>query len=171
MRTTLHTESNRNVQLNFRLATTQRTHSPNMPMITSRHKTSFCLPKSSRPLPRRTFANYCPTRTKLASPWMTPTKHSSPSTEWSRTNASPPSISMLWIPIRIKKPQCQIPMWLLSDHNNNNNNSGPSNQGKTTQEIVPEDKAPTEAIPTTDQHRIKAPTQHEMVNSASTAKY
>ncbi len=74
MRTTLPKESNQIDQPNSRLATTRRTHSPNMPTITSRHTTSSYLLKSSRPLPWKTFANFCPTRIKLASRWMMPKK-------------------------------------------------------------------------------------------------
>jgi hypothetical protein len=143
MRTTLPKESNQIDQPNSRLATTRRTYSPNMPTITSRHTTSSYLLKSSRPLPWKTFANFCPTRIKLASRWMMPKKRSSLSTRWNRTSASPPSVFMSWIPIRIKRSQPQIPMWLLSDQSNNNSNSGLSYPDITTGETTPEDKAPT----------------------------
>jgi len=169
MRTTLPTGLNQNDWLNFRLVTTRRTPSPNMPTITWRHTTSSCLTKSSKPLLLKTFTNYFPTKTKLISRWMTPTKRSSLSTGWNRTNASPPSMSTLWRAIQIQMSQRQTPMWLLSDHNNHNN-SGCSSPDTTIQGTIPEDKTPTKATPTTDQHRIKATTQHEMVNSVYTAR-
>jgi hypothetical protein len=60
-------------------------------------------------------------------------------------------------------------MWPLSGRNNGNN-PGTSNRDSLTVEIDPEAKVPTEEIPTTGQHRPRAPTLPEMVNSVSTAK-
>jgi len=96
MKTMLHTKSSQTAQLNFRPATSWRMPSPNMPAIPSKHTTSFCLLKSSKPVLRKMFANYCPTKTKLGSPSMMPTKCSSLNIGLNRINASPPpSISML----------------------------------------------------------------------------
>jgi hypothetical protein len=169
MKTTHPTGSSQNAQLNFRLATTQRMRSLNMPMIMLRHTINSFWPKYLRQQLWKTFASCCRTRTKLASPWMMPTKRSSQNTGWNKTRASPPLVSMPWKKIRIRMLLFRILMWLLSGHNSSN--SAHSSPDIITVGIAPGDKAPTEATPTTGQCRTKAQMQQEMVNSVFTAKF